>query len=187
MHCKAKNAIFSILWDRLGVLVPPLRVLVALLDGYPVGTTWELLSLLWDERGLSTEHCEWCRRDAWHRKRFSLRVLNLILRLLIHEVPGGCSRWKLGRFVIVHHQNKLNPEIARTRVYISLLPAEFSILFSSGIEHSTSILRCLEITRCAQNNASHSKTYPITYTTLYVHAGLPSAACTCIIMLMPRM
>jgi len=39
----------------------------------------------------------------------------------------------------------------------------------------------------AQNNASCFKTHPITYTSLYVHSGLPSANFNCIIMLTPWM
>jgi len=39
----------------------------------------------------------------------------------------------------------------------------------------------------AQNNTSHSKTHPITCTTLYVFSRLPSATFKCIIMLMPWM
>jgi len=31
-------------------------------------------------------------------------ILNLISRLLIHEVPGGCAGWRLGRVVFVNQQ-----------------------------------------------------------------------------------
>jgi len=40
----------------------------------------------------------------------------------------------MGRFVFVNQQNKLNQEIAGTRIYISLLPAFTTILFSSRIK-----------------------------------------------------
>ena len=66
-------------------------------------------------------------------------------------------------------------QIAGTRLYIFLLPTYTSILFSSRMKHTASILNYLDITRLAQHNASRSKTHRITYTTLYVHSGLPSA------------
>jgi len=167
---------------------PLLGVLVALLDPCTVGTTWELLRLLWDARGLSGKHGVCCKSNGWHRELSSPRVLNLVLRLLIHQVPGGCVRWRLGRFVLVNQQYKLNQQIAGTQVYISLLPAYTSILFSIHIQHTTSILNCPDIMWLAQTNASHSNTHPITYTTLYIPSGLRSASCNCIIMLlMPQM
>jgi len=56
-----------------------------------------------------------------------------------------------------------------------------------AIINTASILNCLDITWLAQNNAYRSKTHLITYTTLYVHSGLPSATFNCIIMVTPWM
>jgi len=104
MHRKANNDIFSILWHQLCSLFPPLGVLVAVLDGCTVGTTWELPSLLWDARGLSNQSGVWCKMNSWHRKLSLLRVLNLVSMRLIHQAPGGCARWRLGCFVFVTQQ-----------------------------------------------------------------------------------
>jgi len=76
-----------------------------MLDGCTVGTTWELLSLLRDARGLSAISGMRCQSNAQYRKLSSPRVLNLVSRLLIHEVPGGCARWRLGRFVFINERN----------------------------------------------------------------------------------
>jgi len=78
-------------------------------------------------------------------------------------------------------------QIAATGVYNSRLPAYTSILFSSRIQHTGSILNCIDITWLAQVNASRSKTHPITYTTLYGPSVVASATCYCIMMLMPQM
>jgi len=133
------------------------------------------------------EHGVWCNTNARCRKRSSPRVLNLVSRLLIHEVPGGCARWMLGRFVFVNKQNKLNKEIAGTWVYRSVQPGYTCIRISSRIQHTTHILNYVDITWLAWSTVSHSKTHPMTYTTLYIPSGLPSATSNCIIMLMPRM
>jgi len=66
--------------------------LVAILDGWTVGTTWELLSLLRDARGLSGNNDVWCKSNASCGKLSSQRVLNLISRLVFHEVPGSSAR-----------------------------------------------------------------------------------------------
>ena len=181
------NDTISILWHLLRVLFPLLGMLVAMLDGCTVGTTWDLPSLPWDAPGLSSESGVWCKTNAWHHKLLSLRVLNLVLRVLIHQVPGGCARWRQSHFVHINQQNLFNQDTIGTQVYISLLPTYTSILFYSQITHSASILNCLDITWLAQNNISHSKTHPITYTTLYIPSGFPSATWNCIILLMPRM
>ena len=78
-------------------------------------------------------------------------------------------------------------QIAGTRVYISLLPAYTSIIFSSRFKPTGSILNYLDITLLAQNNASRSKTHLITCATSSVHSGLPFATFNYIIMLTPRM
>jgi len=46
-----------------------------------------------------------CQSNARRRKLSSPRVLNLVSRLSIHEVPGGCARQRLGRFVFINQQN----------------------------------------------------------------------------------
>jgi len=104
-HRKSNNDVFSILSHQLCVLFPPLGVLVAVSDGCTVDITWELLSLLWDARGLDSESGMWCKRNARHCKLSSPRVLILVSRLVIHEVPGGCARTTLGHFVCVNQQN----------------------------------------------------------------------------------
>jgi len=76
-----------------------------MLDGCTVGTTSELLCLLWDARGLSGKSGMRCQSNARRRKLASPRLLNPISRLLIHEVPGGCARWRLGRYVFINQQN----------------------------------------------------------------------------------
>jgi len=64
MHCKANNDVFSILRDQLRVLVPPLDVLVAVLDGCTHRTTWELHRVLRDTWGLSSESGVRCKSNA---------------------------------------------------------------------------------------------------------------------------
>jgi len=180
------------------VVCPLLGVLVAVLDGCTVGTTWELLSLLRDARGLSGKSGVRCKSNTQCLKLCTPWVLNLVSRLLIHEVSGDCARWRPGRFVFINKQTtgyesnwsdltSWTKKSPGTRVYISLLPAYSSILFSSCIEHTPSILNYLDIMWLVQNNSSLSQTHPITYTTLYVPSALLSASCNCIIMLLPRM
>jgi len=65
-HCKVNNDIFSILQHQLHVLFPPLGVLVAILNGYTVWITWELLSLLRDAQGLRGKSGVWCKSNARH-------------------------------------------------------------------------------------------------------------------------
>jgi len=91
---------------------------VAVLDGCTVGTTWELLSLRRDARCLSDQYDVWCKSNARHGKLSSLSVLNLVSRLVFHEVPGSSVRWRLGRFVFANQQNsqverwtKKSPEV----------------------------------------------------------------------------
>jgi len=187
MHRNVNKDGFSILWLQLRVLFPPLGMLVAMLDGCTVGTTWELLSLLGDVWGLSSTCGVWCQSNNRCCQCASPRVIHLVSRLLIDELPGGCVRWRLGCFVLVNQQNKLNQEIAGTGVYIFLLPACSSILFASQIQHIISILNSLDITWLAQNNPSRSETHPMTYSTLGVPCGFRAATCNCIIMLMPPM
>ena len=158
-----------------------------MLDGCTVGMTCKLLSLLQDARCLGRKSGMWCKCDPRCRNFSSPHVLNLVWRLLVHEVSGGCATWMLGRSVFVNQQNKLTQQIAETQVYISLLPAYIFFLFSSHIKHSATILNSLNIMRLGQNNDSRSKTPAITYTSLYIPSGLSSATCNCIIMLMPRM
>jgi len=85
-------------------------------------------------------------------------------------------------------------QIAGTRVYIYpfFLPTprfSFPPILNTlpAIKSTASILNYLDITWLAQNDASHSNTHSITYTTLYVHSVLPSTTFKCIIMLALRM
>jgi len=104
--------------------------LVAVLDGCTVGTTWELLSLLWDAWGLSGKSGMRCQSKAQHCKLSSLCVLNLVSRLLIHEVPGGCARWRLGRFVLINQQNpRYEPNRRNSSIYIPSSRLNFDSLF----------------------------------------------------------
>jgi len=164
-----------------------LGVLVAVLDGCTVGPTWELLSLLRDAWGLGGESGVWCESNAWRWKLSSLWVLNHVLRLVVHEVPGRCAGWRLGRSVLLSQQNKFNQQIAGNRGYKLFLPSYTSILISSHIIHNTSFLSYLDIRWLAHNNTSPCKTHSTTYKTLYFPSGLPSTTCNCIIILMLRM
>jgi len=104
-HRRGNNDISCIPWHQLHVLFPTLGVLVAVLDGCTVGPTWELLSMLRNARGRSVKCRFWCKRNAWHRKLFSPQVIDVISKLLVREVPGGCARWRLGCSVFVNQQN----------------------------------------------------------------------------------
>jgi len=46
-----------------------------------------------------------CQSNTRRRILSSPRVLNRVSRLIIHEVPGSCARWRLGRFVFINQQN----------------------------------------------------------------------------------
>jgi len=133
-----------------------------MLDGCTVGTTWELLSLLQNARGLSGKYNVWCKRNARRRKRSSPPVPNLIPSLVVHEVPGGSARWRLGRFVLVNQQNsQVEPKNCRkSSIYI---PSPGLHLVSLFLPYYTNRQNSdLDITWLAQNNASRSKTHPIT-------------------------
>jgi len=104
-HGNANNDVFSILWHQLRVLFPPLGMLGAGLDGYIVRATWELRGVLRDARGLSGESGVRCKGNTRRHKLSSLRVIYSVSRLLIHEMRGGCTRWRLGRFVFVKQHN----------------------------------------------------------------------------------
>jgi len=105
MNREAYNGVFSMRRCQLHVLCLPLGVLVAMLDGCTVETTWELLSLLRDADSLIGTSGVSCYCNAQHCMLFSLQVLNLHSNFLSHEVPGGCARWRLGHFVFVNQQN----------------------------------------------------------------------------------
>jgi len=158
-----------------------------MLDGCKVGTTWELLSVLRDARGLSGNNDVWSKSNTPHHKLSSPRVLNLISRLVVYEVPGGCARWRLGCFVFVNQQNsQVEP---RNRQNSSIyIPSSHLHLCSVFLPYYTHWQHPdPNITWLAQINASHSKTHLITYTTLYFPSGLPSATCHYIIMLRLQM
>jgi len=158
-----------------------------MLDGCTVRTTWELVSLLRDAWGLSSKSGMRCQSNTRCRKLSSPQVLNHISRLLIHEVPGGGARWMLGRFVFINQRNAGYESNRRnSRIYIPSSRLHLHSLFLPYVTHHQHPQLSGQ-TWLAQNNASRSKTYPITYTTLYVPFGLASATCNCIIMLMPRM
>jgi len=91
MHRKLANSeVFSILRHQLRVLLPLLGTLVAVLDGCKVRIPRKQLSLLQDTRCLSGKSGMWCKSNAWHCKLSSPRVLKLVLRLHVHEVPCVC-------------------------------------------------------------------------------------------------
>jgi len=104
-HHKSNNDIISTSWNQSRVLFPPLGVLVGVLDGCTVETTWELRCLLRDARGLSGESGTRCKCNARRCERSLPRVLNPVSRLVVHEVPGSCAWWRLGRFVFVNQRN----------------------------------------------------------------------------------
>jgi len=160
----------------------PQGMLVAMLNGSTVRITWQLLGMFRDTQGLSSISGLLCKCNTQCRKRSSPQVLILICRLLIHEVPSGCVRWRLGHVVFVNQQNKLNQEITGTQRYLSLFPAYSSILFSSRIIETTNMLNTFDITWLAQNKVSCSKTHPISYMTLYVPSGLSFTTCSWIVM-----
>jgi len=83
-HRKPINEVISIVWCQLCLFIPLLSVLEALLDGSTVGTTRELLSLLWDARGLSHECGVWYKCNAQRCTLSSPRVLTVVSKLPIH-------------------------------------------------------------------------------------------------------
>jgi len=103
--CTANNDVFSFLWHQLHVRFPPLGVLLAVLDDCTVWTTWEQRSVLRDARGLTRRSGVGCKSNAPCCKLSSPRVQHLVSRLVIHDVPGGCARWRLGHFVFVNQHN----------------------------------------------------------------------------------
>jgi len=132
------------------------------MDGCTLGTTWELLSLLRDARGLRGKSDVWCKRNTRRHKLSSPRVLNLVSRLVVHEVPGGSARWMLGRFVFVNHQNSQVKR--RTRQNPSIyIPSSRLHLLSLFLPYYTHRQHPdLDIMWLALNNASLSKTHLIT-------------------------
>jgi len=107
------------------------------LDDCTVGTTWELLNLDRDAWGLSGKSGIWCQTNVQHNKLSSPRVVNLVSRLPMHEVPSGCASSRPGCFVFINQQNPgYQPNRNNSSIYISILPAYTSILFSSRIEHT---------------------------------------------------
>jgi len=96
---------YTLSYDISSVCIFHRLALVALLNGCTVGTTWGLLSLLRDARGLNSKSGMWSQSYTQCCKLSSARVLNLVLRLLICEVLAGCARWRLGRFVFIDQQN----------------------------------------------------------------------------------
>jgi len=161
--------------------------LVVVLDGSTVVTTWELLSLLRDAWGLTCKSGMKWQSNAKRRKMTSLRLLNLVSKLPIHEVPGGWTRWRLGRFVFINQRHTGYESNRRnSSIYIPSSCLHLHSLFLPYLTHRQhpQLSRHMWL---APHNTSRSKTHPIIYTTLYVPSGLTSPTCNCIIMLMPCM
>jgi hypothetical protein len=138
-----------------------------MLDACTVGTSWELLSVLRDARGLSGQNYMWCKSNTRCCKLSSPQVLNLVRRLVIHEVACGSARWRLGRFVFVNQQNsQVEPRNHQnSSIYI---PSSHLHLLSLVLRYYTHWQHPdLHITWPVHNNASCSKAHPIPYTTLY--------------------
>jgi hypothetical protein len=98
-HPKSNNVVVSIIWSHSCVHLLLLGMLVAVLNGCTVETTNESLSLLRDRRCRSTKRGMHWKSNTWHRTLSSPWILNRISRPLIHEVPRGSARWRLGHFV----------------------------------------------------------------------------------------
>jgi len=178
---------YSLSYDISCVCFLHREALVAVLDSCTVGTTGELVSLLWDARGPSGQHGMRCQSNARRRKLSSPRVLDLVLRLLIHELPGGCARGRLGHFVFINQRNAGYESNRRnSNIYIPSSRLHLHSHFLLYLTHRQHPQHS-QHTWLAQNNGSCFKTHSITYTTLYIPSGLASATCNCIIMLMPRM
>jgi hypothetical protein len=167
---------------------PPL-VFVAVLDGCTVRTSWELLILLPDARGLSgTSGMRW-QSNTRPCKLSSPQLLNLVSRLVVHEglvvrQDEGCDVL----FCLTNKTHKFNLE-PRNRKNSSIYIHSYCLLHLSVFlpyyinrQHPDLNIRWL-----AQNNASRSKSHPITYTTLYAHCRLPLNMFNCIRMLTPPM
>jgi hypothetical protein len=109
----------------------------------------------------------WCKTNSWRCKLSFQRVRNLILRLVVPEVACGSARWRLGRFGFVNKQNsQVEPRNRRnSTIYIPSSRLHLLSLFLPYYTHRQD--PDLDITWLEQNNATHSKTHPITYTTLY--------------------
>jgi len=157
------------------------------MDGCTIGKTWERLSLLQDTRGLSGNNDVWCKSNARCRKLSSPRVLNLASRLVLHQVSGSSARWKPRRFVFVNEQNSQAEPRNRRNLSIYIRSSHLHLLslflpYCTHRQHPD-----LDIMWLAENNATHSQTHPITYTTLYFPSGLPSATRNCIRILTFRM
>jgi len=138
-----------------------------MLDTCTVGTTWELLSLLRDARGLSGTNNMWIKSNAWRHKLSSPQVLNLVSRLVVHEVACGFPRRRLGHFVFVNQWNS-QVEPRNCKNSSKYIPSSRLHLLSLFLRYHTHRHHPdLDITWLAENNPSRSKTHPITSTTLY--------------------
>jgi len=160
---------------------------VAVLEGCTVGRTWEQLRLLREARGLSGKCCMRRQSNAMSRKRSAPQVLNLVSKLLIHEMPGSCARWGLGHFVFINQRNAgYESNYRNSSIYSPSSRLHLHSLFHWYPSHRRHPILPRHIW-LAENNLSRSKTHPITYTTLYVPCVVPSPGCNCIIILMLRM
>jgi len=75
------------------------------LDGCTVGTTCELRGVLQEAQGLKGSSRRWCQSNAQRHQLFSPCMQNIVFRLLNHEVPGVCTRWRQGRVLDINYQN----------------------------------------------------------------------------------
>jgi hypothetical protein len=84
--------------------------------------------------------------------------------------------------------HKLNLELRNSWNSSIYIPSSLLLLHSLFLLYYTHRQHPdLDLTELARNNASRSKTHPITYTSLYFTSGHPSATCNRIIMLTFRM
>jgi len=158
-----------------------------MLDGCTAGTTWKLLSLLRDVRGLSSNNGVRCKSKSRCRTVSSPRLWYLLSRIVVYEVPGGCRRWRLGLFVFINQQNtEVEPRNRwNSSIYTTCSRLHLVSVFLTYYTHRQ--YPNLDIMWLVQTNATRSQTHPITYTTLYFPFGLPSTKCNYIIMLTLRM
>jgi len=107
-----------------------------MVDGCTVGATWELLSVLRDAWGLSSQSGMRCQRNTCRHKLSSPRVLNVVSRLLIHGVPSGCARWRLGRFVFIQqHKAGYESNCRNSSIYIPSSCLHLHTLFLPYLTH----------------------------------------------------
>jgi len=127
-----------------------------------------------------------CQSNARRCKLSSPRVLNVVSRLVIHEVPGGATRWRLRRFVFLNQQNsqvepwtKKSPE--REYIYpffpptspLSFPPVLYTPTPSWTPHHVTCTQQCLSFQNTPDNlhNFVRSLWASFCYVQLYHNAN----------------